>query len=285
MLLIRRANVRGGAVRRRLSVRRGATRVRRDGARSKRLSIGAKELSAWWDTTRNSRNGDKSGGTRRRDRLKDAFLIHPSTVLALATRGALIAAATNLSFAAVSTSNRGALPGSGLGQRLSGTWRSNRRVVENPRRVVGAVVTIHTAGWRRPLGRLPPVSIVSIPGIGIMGWIRTAVLIVAAVVLWRGVGGAGIGLRLQRRKIGRLLLLRRWLLGLLGRWWMLLLARRWVTVDGTRRRIPGIMRVATTLVVGVAAMLDGGESNRGCHAGWRCFRSTLGVILGRRRVL
>jgi hypothetical protein len=44
------------------------------------------------------------------------------------------------------------------------------------------------------------------------------------------------------------------------------------------------MRVTTALVIRVTTM-DRGKSNRGCHAGWRCFRSTLGVILGRWRVL
>jgi hypothetical protein len=75
-----------------------------------RLSVGSKERRAGRDTAGDGRDGDEGGRARGRDGLEDALLVHASTVLALATRGALIAAAANLALAAVLAGDGSTLP-------------------------------------------------------------------------------------------------------------------------------------------------------------------------------
>lgn len=69
---------------------------RRYSAWCQRLSISTEQLCAWGNTSWDCRYGDKSCGARRRDRLKDTFLIHTSTILALAARSTLVTTASYL---------------------------------------------------------------------------------------------------------------------------------------------------------------------------------------------
>lgn len=74
----------------------GSTRRVRVRLRRERLAVGAIERSSGWNTARNSRYGDESRRARRGYGLENAFLIHPRTVLAFASRSTLVAAAANL---------------------------------------------------------------------------------------------------------------------------------------------------------------------------------------------
>jgi hypothetical protein len=64
--------------------------------RCKRLTVRAIQRCARRDASWNGRDGDEGRRTGRRDRLEHTLLVHASAVLALASRGALVAAAADL---------------------------------------------------------------------------------------------------------------------------------------------------------------------------------------------
>lgn len=109
---------------------------------------------------------------------------------------------------------------------------------------------------------------------------RAAVIVVATPLIRRWIGRrSGVRLRLERRKIRRLLL----------GWRRGLLARRRIAVDGIWRSIPRVGRVSTSWGSRrraiTAGVVNGREGDRGGHACWRGLRRPLRVVLGRWRVV
>ena len=85
-----------GPRRRLLLLLLGSTRWVRVCLRRERLAVGAIERSSGGHTARDSRYRDESRRAGRGHGLEYAFLVHPRTVLALAPRSTLIAAAADL---------------------------------------------------------------------------------------------------------------------------------------------------------------------------------------------
>lgn len=258
---------------RRMGMVRMRRRRRRYCARGQRLAIRSKQLRSGRHASRDGRDGDEGCGAGRGDRLEDALLVHSGAVLALSTRGVLVATAanlenkqksasgrqskqtkelvTNLSFSTVSAGNGRALSG-GLARTLNAGLAIVLAIAGRRARIVMGITIVMAL---REASVVVVCCVLVVVG---MGRRRTAVVVVGASRLGRRIGRARICLRLERREVsGRRLLASR---------------RRRIAIDGVGRGIPRITHVATAgrrrgTVAAGARVVDGRQGDGGSHGG------------------